>query len=269
MIDVRGGMIQRRCRRLARVARSLGPLTRSGIRPQPARGTRDGRRRDPRPARPPRPDRKGPELVAKHVLDFLSLDRGRRDAIADVLTLDARDYCDRSSHEPAAGRCAWSLAGSSWRHDRSHLTHQALRRDGRGRRSQLRRPPGGRDRFLGPNGAGKSTTMRMILGLDNPTPGSCDRQRASLAEHAAPLTELGALLEARAIHPQRSARNHLRALAATTGIPDRRVDDVLGLSASTRWQTGPPALSRWAWASVSGSHPHSWAIPRRSCSTSP
>jgi AcrR family transcriptional regulator len=49
----------------------------------------------------------------------------------DVLTLDARDYCDRRSREPATGRCAWSLAGSSWRHDRSHLTHEALRRDGR------------------------------------------------------------------------------------------------------------------------------------------
>ena len=52
---------------------------------------------------------------------------------AATLTLDVRDCCDRSSHEPAAGRCAWSLAGSSWRHDRSHLTHEALRRDARGR----------------------------------------------------------------------------------------------------------------------------------------
>jgi ABC-2 type transport system ATP-binding protein len=83
--------------------------------------------------------------------------------------------------------------------------------------------------FLGPNGAGKSTTMRMILGLDNPSRGRATVNGRPLAEHAAPLTELGALLEARAIHPQRSARNHLRALAATTGIPDRRVDEVLGI----------------------------------------
>jgi ABC-2 type transport system ATP-binding protein len=83
--------------------------------------------------------------------------------------------------------------------------------------------------FLGPNGAGKSTTMRMILGLDNPTEGCATVNGSPLAEHAAPLTELGALLEAKAIHPQRSARNHLRALAATTGIPDRRVDEVLGI----------------------------------------
>jgi ABC-2 type transport system ATP-binding protein len=83
--------------------------------------------------------------------------------------------------------------------------------------------------FLGPNGAGKSTTMRMILGLDNPSQGRATVNGRQLAEHAAPLIELGALLEARAIHPQRSARNHLRALAATTGIPDRRVDEVLGI----------------------------------------
>src|SRR5919198_994774 len=83
--------------------------------------------------------------------------------------------------------------------------------------------------FLGPNGAGKSTTMRMILGLDNPSQGRATVNGRPLADHAAPLTELGALLEARAIHPQRSARNHLRALAATTGIPDRRVDEVLGI----------------------------------------
>jgi ABC-2 type transport system ATP-binding protein len=83
--------------------------------------------------------------------------------------------------------------------------------------------------FLGPNGAGKSTTMRMILGLDNPSQGHATVNGRLLAEHGAPLTELGALLEARAIHPQRSARNHLRALAATTAIPDRRVDEVLGI----------------------------------------
>jgi ABC-2 type transport system ATP-binding protein len=83
--------------------------------------------------------------------------------------------------------------------------------------------------FLGPNGAGKSTTMRMILGLDNPSQGRATVNGRLLAEHGAPLTELGALLEARAIHPQRSARNHLRALAATTAIPDRRVDEVLGI----------------------------------------
>lgn len=83
--------------------------------------------------------------------------------------------------------------------------------------------------FLGPNGAGKSTTMRMILGLDAPSSGSATVNGRRLAEHPAPLTELGALLEAKAVHPQRTARQHLRALAATNRIPFGRVDDVLGL----------------------------------------
>ncbi len=81
--------------------------------------------------------------------------------------------------------------------------------------------------FLGPNGAGKSTTMRMILGLDRPTSGRATVNGKVLADHPAPLTQIGSLLEAKAIHPKRSARNHLRALAATTGIGARRVDEVL------------------------------------------
>ncbi|MGI8752023.1 MAG: ATP-binding cassette domain-containing protein [Acidimicrobiales bacterium] len=83
--------------------------------------------------------------------------------------------------------------------------------------------------FLGPNGAGKSTTMRMILGLDAPTAGQVTVNGKHYAEHPAPLHEVGALLEARAIHTGRTARNHLLALAATHGIPDRRVDEVIGL----------------------------------------
>ncbi|MEV5709818.1 ABC transporter ATP-binding protein [Actinoallomurus sp. NPDC052274] len=83
--------------------------------------------------------------------------------------------------------------------------------------------------FLGPNGAGKSTTMRMILGLDRPTSGSVTVNGRSYAEHAAPLHEVGALLEAKAIHTGRTAYNHLLALAATTGIPRRRVDEVIDL----------------------------------------
>jgi ABC-2 type transport system ATP-binding protein len=81
--------------------------------------------------------------------------------------------------------------------------------------------------FLGPNGAGKSTTMRVILGLDRPTSGRATVNGKVLADHPAPLTQIGSLLEAKAIHPKRSARNHLRALAATTGIGVRRVDEVL------------------------------------------
>jgi ABC-2 type transport system ATP-binding protein len=83
--------------------------------------------------------------------------------------------------------------------------------------------------FLGPNGAGKSTTMRMILGLDAPTSGRATINGREFSELPAPMTEIGSLLEAKAIHPKRSARNHLRALAATTSISDRRVDEVLGI----------------------------------------
>jgi ABC-2 type transport system ATP-binding protein len=83
--------------------------------------------------------------------------------------------------------------------------------------------------FLGPNGAGKSTTMRMILGLDRPAKGSVTVNGRSYADQPAPLHEVGALLEAKAIHTGRSAYNHLLALAATTGIPRRRVDEVIDL----------------------------------------
>jgi ABC-2 type transport system ATP-binding protein len=83
--------------------------------------------------------------------------------------------------------------------------------------------------FLGPNGAGKSTTMRMLLGLDRPTAGSARVNGCAYVEHRAPMCEVGALLEARAIHTGRSARNHLLALAATNGIARRRVDEVIGL----------------------------------------
>ena len=83
--------------------------------------------------------------------------------------------------------------------------------------------------FLGPNGAGKSTTMRMIVGLDRPTTGSVRVNGRAPETHASPLHEVGALLEARAVHPGRSARNHLRALALTNGIGRSRVDQVLEL----------------------------------------
>jgi ABC-2 type transport system ATP-binding protein len=83
--------------------------------------------------------------------------------------------------------------------------------------------------FLGPNGAGKSTTMRLILGLDAPTSGEVTVNGKHYAEHRAPLREVGALLEARAVHTGRSAYNHLLAQALTTGIPRQRVEDVIDL----------------------------------------
>ncbi len=83
--------------------------------------------------------------------------------------------------------------------------------------------------FLGPNGAGKSTTMRLLLGLDRPSAGGSSINGKRYVDLVAPLREVGALLEARAVHTGRSARNHLLAMAATHGISRARVDEMLGL----------------------------------------
>jgi ABC-2 type transport system ATP-binding protein len=83
--------------------------------------------------------------------------------------------------------------------------------------------------FLGPNGAGKSTTMRLILGLDAPTSGSVTVNGKPYAAHERPLTQVGALLEARALHGGRTAYNHLLWVAQTNGLPRSRVDQVLEL----------------------------------------
>ncbi|MFD4457355.1 ATP-binding cassette domain-containing protein [Nocardia sp. NPDC058480] len=83
--------------------------------------------------------------------------------------------------------------------------------------------------FLGPNGAGKSTTMRMILGLDKPTAGSALIDGKHYQELERPLTQVGALLDAKWVHPNRSARAHLEWLAASNDIPKSRVEEVLRL----------------------------------------
>ena len=87
--------------------------------------------------------------------------------------------------------------------------------------------PGRVTGFLGPNGAGKSTTMRLILGLDRPTAGRALVNGKQYAEHRYPMREIGGLLDATSVHPRRSARNHLLAMAATHRIPADRVDEVL------------------------------------------
>src|SRR5487761_1925990 len=87
--------------------------------------------------------------------------------------------------------------------------------------------PGRVTGFLGPNGSGKSTTMAMIMGLDHSTSGSVKVLGKSYHELKWPLREVGASLEARAIHPGRSARAHLWSLAQYNSIPKRRVDEVL------------------------------------------
>ena len=99
--------------------------------------------------------------------------------------------------------------------------------------------------FLGPNGAGKSTTMRLTIGLDAPTSGRITINGRNYTEMRFPLHEVGALLEAKAIHPGRSARNHLRWLAASNGIKPSRVDEVLervGLASVARRRAGSFSL---------------------------
>ncbi len=99
--------------------------------------------------------------------------------------------------------------------------------------------------FLGPNGAGKSTTMRMIMGLDAPDEGAVLVNGRSYHDLGWPLREVGALLEAKAVHPGRSARAHLWMLARTNQIPRQRVDEVLdivGLSAVAQHRVGEFSL---------------------------
>jgi len=101
--------------------------------------------------------------------------------------------------------------------------------------------PGKVTGFLGPNGAGKSTTMRAIVGLDHPSTGTVTIAGRRYAERRAPLTEVGALLEAKAVHPGRPAYDHLLFLARSNGIPRRRVTEVLtlvGLDSVARKRSG-------------------------------
>jgi ABC-2 type transport system ATP-binding protein len=99
--------------------------------------------------------------------------------------------------------------------------------------------------FLGPNGSGKSTTMRMIMGLDAPNTGDVTVNGRHYRDLAWPLHEVGALLEAKAIHPGRSARSHLQMLAETNHIPLVRIDqvlDVVGLTAVAGQRAGKFSL---------------------------
>ncbi len=101
--------------------------------------------------------------------------------------------------------------------------------------------PGRITGFVGPNGAGKSTTMRMMVGLARPDAGTVTYAGASFDELAHPARTIGAVLDARAMHPGRSARNHLRAMAALSDLPSNRVDEVIhrvGLDAAANQRVG-------------------------------
>ena len=99
--------------------------------------------------------------------------------------------------------------------------------------------PGTVTGFLGPNGAGKSTTMRLMLGLDRGQ-GSTTFDGKAFGDLRRPMRHVGALLEAKPFHPTRTARNHLRMLAAANGIGDRRVDEVLGQVGLSEVSKGKP-----------------------------
>ena len=129
--------------------------------------------------------------------------------------------------------------------------------------------PGQVTRFLGPNGAGKSTTMRMIVGLDRPTSGSVTVNGRSYAEHRSPLTEVGALLEAKAVHTGRSAAAHLRAVAATHGFGRKRVEEVIEMTGSRASPANASAGSPSAWDSDSASRSLCSATRTPFSSTSP
>lgn len=110
--------------------------------------------------------------------------------------------------------------------------------------------------FLGPNGSGKSTTMRMIMGLDGPSTGDVTVNGRHYHDIPWPLHEVGALLEAKAIHPGRSARAHLRMLAETNHIPLRRIDEVLevvGLTSVADQRAGKFSLGMGQRLGIAGS----------------
>ena len=123
--------------------------------------------------------------------------------------------------------------------------------------------------FLGPNGAGKTTTLRMLLGLVNPTAGDATVHGRRYVELDDPVHTVGAVLDGGMLHPGRSGRNHLRALAQAVGVADARVEELLELVALK--DAGQPPRRRLlarACASGSGWRPRCSATRRCSCSTS-
>ena len=115
--------------------------------------------------------------------------------------------------------------------------------------------------FLGPNGAGKTTTMRLILGLDRPSNGEVTIGGRRYPDLPAPLHEVGALLDAKAVHDGRSAYNHLLCLAQSNGIPRKRVERCWGSWAWRAWPAAGLGATRWGWANGSVSRRPCWVIP--------
>jgi ABC-2 type transport system ATP-binding protein len=121
--------------------------------------------------------------------------------------------------------------------------------------------------FVGPNGAGKSTTMRMMVGLTRPDHGDARYHGVPYTRLLRPARIVGSVLDARCMHPGRTARNHLRATAALSAISADRIDEVLRESDSRARRTNAPAASRSACASASPWRVPYWESPRCCCST--
>ena len=120
--------------------------------------------------------------------------------------------------------------------------------------------PGEVTGFLGPNGAGKSTTMRMIVGLDRPSSGGVTVNGKVYRDSAAPLREVGVLLDAKAVHTGRTAYNHLLAMGATHGIGASRVREVIEMAGCRASPASAWGDSRSAWGSALASLLRCWAI---------
>ena len=133
--------------------------------------------------------------------------------------------------------------------------------------------PGTVTGFLGPNGVGKSTTMRMIMGLDRPTSGTVTVNGKPYRQHRSPLREVGGLLEASAVHPGRSARSHLRTMAATHNIKASRVSEVIemtGLAGVATKRVGGFSLGMGQRLGIAAGRSPRAATPRSSrCSPRP
>src|SRR5665811_1213323 len=112
--------------------------------------------------------------------------------------------------------------------------------------------PGTFTGFIGPNGAGKSTTMRMLIGLDHPDAGTATISGLPYPDLKDPMREVGVLIEAKAFHATRTARNHLRMLAAAGDISRARIDEVLEMVGLTGEADRSPPVTPWAWPNASG-----------------
>ena len=121
--------------------------------------------------------------------------------------------------------------------------------------------------FVGPNGAGKSTTMRMMVGLTRPDRGEVRYDGVHYNDLKNPAQIVGSVLDARCMHPGRTARDHLRAAAAISGIPARRAEEVLAEVGLDTAASQRPADSHWACVSGWRSPGRSWAILTCSYST--